>query len=150
MWGVPRFWQARLAKCKARDMLARMVWLGPLLALVAVASYFTVFVNWPLTRDVPWVNFGLLAIALAASVAGLMRSRRRVLASGGLVLTLFLGGFFVWYCYVVSYAIPGAELALDVGAPVPAIVLVDDHGQDVELSALSREKLVLVFYRGHW
>jgi hypothetical protein len=131
-------------------MLADMVWLGPLLALVAVASYFTVFVNWPQTRDVPWLNLGLLAIALAASVAGLMRSRSRVFASGGLVLTLFLGGFFVWYCYVFSYAIPGAELALDVGAPVPAIVLRDDRGQDVALSPLAADKLVLVFFRGHW
>ena len=127
-----------------------MVWLGPLLALVAVASYFTVFVNWPLTRDVPWVNLILLAVALAASIAGLVRSRRRVLASGGLVLTLFLGGFFVWYCYVFSYAIPGAELALDVGDPVPAIVLRDDRGQDVALSSLAADKLVLVFFRGHW
>jgi hypothetical protein len=127
-----------------------MVWLGPLVAIVAVASYFTIFVNWPITRDVPWVNLILLALALGASIAGLMRSRRRVLAAGGLALTLALGGFFVWYCYVFSYEIPSAELALDVGAPVPAIVLRDDRGQDVELAALSREKLVLVFYRGHW
>jgi len=127
-----------------------MVWLGPLIALAAVASYFAVFVNWPLTRDVPWVNLILLAVALGASIAGLVRSRRRVLASGGLALTLALGGFFVWYCYVFSYDIPSAELALDVGAPVPAIVLRDDRGQDVELAALSSDKLVLVFFRGHW
>jgi hypothetical protein len=131
-------------------MLLAMVWLGPVLALVAVASYFTVFVNWPVTRDVPWVNLILLAAALGASIAGLRRSRRRVLAAGGLVLTLFLGGFFVWYCYVFSYDMPGAELALDVGAPVPAIALRDDHDQDVELSALAADKLVLVFFRGHW
>jgi len=127
-----------------------MVWLGPLLAFVAVASYFALFLNWAITRDVPWLNLILLALALGASIAGLVRSRRRVLASGGLVLTLALGGFFVWYCYVFSYGIPSAELALDVGSPVPAIVLRDDRGQDVELAKLSRDKLVLVFYRGHW
>jgi hypothetical protein len=127
-----------------------MVWLGPLLALVAVASYFTVFVNWPATRDVPWVNLLLLAAALGLSVAGFARARRRVLASLGLALTLFLGGFFVWYCYVFSYDMPGAERALDVGAPVPAVVLRDERGADVALDALAREKLVLVFFRGHW
>jgi hypothetical protein len=127
-----------------------MVFLGPILALVAVASYFALFVNWAITRDVPWVNLILLALALAASIAGLVRARRRVLATGGLVLTLALSGLFVWYCYVFSYQIPSAELALDVGAPVPALVLRDDRDQDVELAALSREKLVLVFYRGHW
>ncbi|MEX2208828.1 MAG: hypothetical protein WEF50_21640 [Myxococcota bacterium] len=127
-----------------------MVWIGPILALVAVASYFTVFLNWAITRDVPWVNLILLALAVGVSIAGLVRARRRVLAAGGLVLTLALSGFFVWYCYVLSYDIPSAELALDVGAEVPALVLRDDRGQDVELAALSRDKLVLVFYRGHW
>jgi len=127
-----------------------MVWLGPLLAFVAVASYFALFLNWAITRDVPWVNLILLAVALAASIAGLVRSRRRLLAAAGLALTLALGGFFLWYTYVFSYDIPSAELALDVGAPVPALVLRDDRGQDVELAALSRDKLVLVFFRGHW
>lgn len=127
-----------------------MVWIGPILALVAVGSYFALFVNWAITRDVPWVNLILLALALAASIAGLVRARRRVFATGGLVLTLALSGFFVWYCYVFSYDIPSAELALDVGAPVPALVLRDDRGQDVELAKLSRDKLVLVFFRGHW
>ncbi len=131
-------------------MLAGMVWLGPILAIVGVLSYFTVFATWPITRDVPWVNLTVLAIALGFSVAGLVRSRRRALASIGLVLTLFLGGFFVWYCYVFSSVLPGVELALDVGETVPAVVLRDDRGQDVELGSLAREKLVLVFFRGHW
>ena len=127
-----------------------MVWLGPVLAFVGVASYFALFLNWAITRDVPWVNLILLALALAASIAGLVRSRRRVLAAAGLMVTLAFAGFFLVYTYVLSYDIPSAELALDVGAPVPALVLRDDRGQDVELAALSREKLVLVFYRGHW
>ncbi len=131
-------------------MLPVMVWLGPILAFVGVASYFALFLNWPITRDVPWVNLILLALALAASIAGLMRSRRRVLAAAGLALTLAFSGFFLWYTYVVSYDLPSAELALDVGAQVPAVVLRDARGQDVELAALSREKLVLVFFRGHW
>jgi hypothetical protein len=131
-------------------MLPRMVWLGPIVALVAVASYFAFFLNYAITRDVPWVNLGLLALAIALSIMGLRRARRRVLAAGGLVLTLALSGFFVWYCYVFSYVLPAAELALDVGARVPAVVLRDDRGRDVDLAALSREKLVLVFYRGHW
>lgn len=127
-----------------------MVWIGPILAFVGVASYFALFLNWAITRDVPWVNLILLALALAASIAGLVRARRRVLAAAGLVVTLAFSGFFLVYTYVLSYDLPSAELALDVGAPVPAVVLRDDRGQSVELASLSREKLVLVFYRGHW
>jgi peroxiredoxin len=33
---------------------------------------------------------------------------------------------------------------------VPAVVLRDDQGRDVDLASISRDKLVLVFYRGHW
>jgi len=73
-----------------------MVWLGPVLAFVGVASYFALFLNWAITRDVPWVNLILLALALAASIAGLVRSRRRVLAAAGLVVTLGLSGFFLF------------------------------------------------------
>ena len=127
-----------------------MVWLGPILALAAVLSYFTVFATWPITRDVPWVSLIGLAIALGFSIAGLVRARRRGLAALGLALTLFLGGFFVWYCYVFSSKLPGAELALDVDAAVPAVSLFDERGQVVELEPLARGKLVLVFFRGHW
>ena len=134
-----------------RRLYARpVVWLGPILAFVAVASYFALFLNWPITRDVPWVNLILLALALGASIAGLVRSRRRLLAAGGLAITLAFTSFFLLYTYVFSYQLPSAELALDVGAPVPAVALVDDRGQPVELASLAREKLVLVFYRGHW
>ena len=131
-------------------MVGGMIWLGPILAVVAVLTYFTVFVNWPITRDVPWVNLGLLALAIGLSIAGLRRSRRRWLAAGGLALSLILSGFFVWYCYVFAYEIPSAALALDVGAPVPAVVLRDDQSRDVDLAEISRDKLVLVFFRGHW
>ena len=131
-------------------MLPPMVWIGPILAFVGVASYFAFFLNFAITRDVPWVNLILLALALGASIAGLVRSRRRVLAAGGLVVTLGLAGFFLYYTYVISYDLPSAELALDVGAPVPAVTLVDDRGQQVDIASLSRDKLVLVFYRGHW
>jgi hypothetical protein len=127
-----------------------MIWLGPVLAITAVLSYFTVFVSWPITRDVPWLNLSLLALAIGVSIVGLRRSRRRFLAASGLALSLLLSAFFVWYCYVFSYQLPSADLALDVGAPVPALVLRDDRGQDVELTAIARDKLVLVFFRGHW
>jgi cytochrome oxidase Cu insertion factor (SCO1/SenC/PrrC family) len=131
-------------------MLAAMVWLGPLLAFAGVAAYFVVFMNLSVTRDLAWLSLVVLALAIGVSVLGLVRARRRVLAAAGLVLTLALSGFFVWWAYVFAFDLPQAELALDVGAPVPAVTLADDRGQPVELASLARDRLVLVFFRGHW
>lgn len=129
------------------------VWVGPLLAIVAIASYFTVFVSWPATRDVPWPSYALLALALVLSTLALLRAARArrgiVLAAIGDALTVGLAGFFVWYCLVFS-VLPQVPGALAVGAPAPAVVLVDDRGAQVDVGALAREKLLLVFYRGHW
>ncbi len=41
------------------------IWAGFLLSLIAFASYFFVFVWFPVTRDFPWAN--LLLFALAAN-----------------------------------------------------------------------------------
>ena len=53
------------------------LWLGPLLAIVGLVSYYTLFYRWPMTRDVPWVNFAILLGALALSAVGLARAWRR-------------------------------------------------------------------------
>jgi hypothetical protein len=129
------------------------VWVGPLLAIVAIASYFAVFLNIPSTRDVPWPSYALLALALGLSTLSLVRAARArrgiVLAAIGDVITVGLAGFFVWYCLVFS-VLPQVPGALAVGAPAPAVTLVDDRGVPVDLGALAREKLLVVFYRGHW
>jgi hypothetical protein len=129
------------------------IWIGPLLALVAVASYFALFLNFPATRDVPWPSFVLLALALAASTWALVRAAREkkgiVRAALGDLVTTGLALFFVLYTFVFT-KIPDLPGALAVGAPAPALVLADDRGAQVDVAALARDKLVLVFYRGHW
>jgi len=129
------------------------IWIGPLLAVVAVAAYFAVFLNYPSTRDVPWPSYLLLAIALGASTVALVRAvrGRRGLVSAVIAdtLTTALAGFFVWYCLVFS-VLPEVPGALAVGAPAPQITLVDDRGAAVDVAALAQDKLLLVFYRGHW
>ena len=134
-------------------MAPMRIWVGPLLAFVGVASYFGLFLNFPSTRDLPWPNHAMLALAVAASslaLVGAVRARRRiVLAAAGDAVTVALAAFFVWYCVGFS-VLPEVPGALAVGAPAPAVVLVDDHGQPVDVAALARDKLVLVFYRGHW
>jgi len=130
------------------------LWLGPLLTVVGVASYYTVFFRWPLTRDVPWVNFAILLGALALSAIGLARAWgrrgwRRVGGVAGLVWSTTLTALFVAACTVLS-ALPAPTAALAVGDAVPAVTLQDHTGAAVELAAASAEPLVLVFYRGFW
>ncbi len=129
------------------------IWIGPLVALVAVASYFAVFLNYPPTRDVPWPSYALLALAVVAStlaLVGAVRARRRiVLAALADTVTVALAAFFLFYCLAFT-KLPEVPGALALGAQAPEIVLVDDRGAAVDIAALARDKLVLVFYRGHW
>ena len=58
------------------------IWLGFLLSVGAVLTYPFVFVNWPVTRDFPWANLLLLAVAVMFLFIGIRRAfapgRRRI------------------------------------------------------------------------
>ncbi len=130
------------------------VLLGPLLALVGFASYFTLFYWWPVVRDVPWLNYALLVLALALSVRGLQHAlgRGALRVSAAVLGTLFSFGvsaLFLWYVTAYSRNLPDAASGLPLGAPVPAVTLQDHQGEPVDLRAIDGP-LVLVFYRGFW
>ena len=50
------------------------IWLGLLLSFFAFFSYPLIFVNWASTRDFPWANFILFAIADVLIVIGVRRA----------------------------------------------------------------------------
>ena len=130
-------------------------WLGPVLALAAFVSYFGLFYRWPATRDVPWLNFGLLIAAAGLSLFGLRRAwdrglRRRIAAGAGLVVSAGMGVLFLGYTQFLSAELPDSESGLPVGAALPALELPDQTGRSVSLTELGRDPVVLVFYRGHW
>ena len=39
------------------------IWAGFLVAVAAFLSYLTIFIRFPITRNVPWVNWLLFALA---------------------------------------------------------------------------------------
>jgi hypothetical protein len=131
-------------------------WLGPPLALVAAVSYFTLFLRWPATRDLPWLNLLLLAAALGLSARGVQRGwpgaiAGRIGSLAGLALSAVLSLGFLWYVFALSAELPSEEAALAIGEPVPALSLLDDRGARLDLAAAaSPGPLVLVFYRGFW
>jgi len=151
------------------------IWAGFILCLAALISYPTFFVRYPITRDFPWVNLLLIAVALFLLVTGILRAFRRPDAYRGKifgsilgVLSVFLVGFFLYGILVLTKNIPASHGSPQVGQLAPDFTLPDSAGNNVTLSSLLQSPfptglqstagvgsaqtsaVVLVFYRGYW
>ncbi len=146
-----------------------LLYLGFLLVLVAFLSYFVFFARFPSTRDVPWVNLLLLALALGILGAGLTRAYRqpqqyRGKVSGPIlaVLSVAIAGLFVFYNFSFSKWLPASKGAPQAGQQAPDFTLPDANGKPVTLSKLwgnsasvsagapGDQWVFLIFYRGYW
>lgn len=140
------------------------LWLGFVLSVVGVFSYLSVFVWYPVTRDFPWANLLLFALAAVLLFVGVRRAfasdrrRSKIVASivatlGVVVIALFLLGFFVG-----GRALPASKGAPQVGQKAPEFTLTDTGGKAVSLNELLTTPIkgnppkgvLLVFYRGYW
>ncbi len=141
------------------------LWGGFILSLFAFLSYYLIFVWFPVTRDFPWANFLLIALALVVLFFGFKRAfapdRSRVskvIASiigtlGVLVCVMFVGVYFVFAKWI-----PAASGAPRVGQKAPEFTLSDSNNQQVSLNQLLTTPIngkppkgvVLIFYRGYW
>jgi peroxiredoxin (alkyl hydroperoxide reductase subunit C) len=120
------------------------IWAGLLLAAAAFISYPLLFVKWPATRDVPWVNVLLTVVAAVLLFAGTRRAfspgRFRiarilvaaivVVASATLLLQFFVGIF------VTARDLPLSARAPQVGQQAPAFALPDESGTSRSLTDL--------------
>jgi hypothetical protein len=127
------------------------LWGGLLLAVIAFLSYFTFFVRYPVTRDVPWASFLLFLGAIALLVAGWRRAPRKIVASIVLVLGLAITAMFT-HSVLVGSKVPAAAGAPAVGEKAPEFTLRDSANRDVALSNLLAQSngVLLIFYRGYW
>jgi len=57
-----------------------MLWIGFALAVLAFVTYFSLFVEFPLTRNVPWVNLLLFGLAAVLLVLGMGSSSARTVS----------------------------------------------------------------------
>jgi hypothetical protein len=135
------------------------IWTGFAFVVAALVSYIPLFVPFPVTRDVPWVNDLLFLVGGFLLAVGIMRAFRdpehyRGKISGSILagLSLILFGFFVFGIAYAAKQIPSPESALRPGSTAPPFTLVDAAGRQVSSSDLlkSHRALVLVFYRGYW
>jgi hypothetical protein len=141
------------------------IWAGFLLTVFAFLSYPFLFVNWPLTRDFPWANLLLFALAAVLLFLGLRRAfspgRRWPSKVAGGILTalsvLVIAGF-VFAVFIGARQLPASQGAPQVGQKAPEFTLVDINNKPVSFSELrtapingrSPKGALLIFYRGYW
>jgi ABC-type transport system involved in cytochrome c biogenesis permease subunit len=136
-----------------------LVWVGFVVALFAAFSYIPLFIRFPLTRDVPWVNLLLFLCAGCLLAIGLYRafaqsSQYRGKVSGIILgaLSLAIFGLFCFGTFYIARTLPSGQTALRVGQQAPDFALTDVDGRQVSLSQLQQGKraVLLIFYRGYW
>ena len=140
------------------------LWLGFLLSVAAVFSYFAVFVWYPVTRDFPWANLLLFVVAGALLFMGVRRAfageRRlsKIVASIVTTLSVALIAFFLFGFFVAARWLPASKGAPQVGQKAPDFTLTDSSGKAVSLDELlstpvngtPTKGVLLIFYRGYW
>ena len=150
------------------------VWVGFVLLLVGAFSYPLFFARFPVTRDVPWANLAIMALALILLGVGIVHAFRRPDAYRGKIFGSILGvvavAFAIFFCYGVFYGSreTASHGAPQVGQVAPDFTLPDSKNVPVNLSgvlsspfapngaigpAMGSEQTaatVLIFYRGYW
>ncbi len=143
-----------------------LLWAGFVLCLAGFAT-FPLFARFPITRDVPWVNFLLLGAGLAFLVVGLRRAfgqpqQYRGKIAGPILgtLGLMIVGAFCFIVFHQTRQLPASNGAPRIGQKAPEFALADTENHSVSLSGLLSSPMpqtntpprgvLLVFYRGYW
>jgi hypothetical protein len=141
------------------------IWVGSLLSLVAGFSYPFLFVRWPITREFPWANLVLFAIALVLLFLGLRRAFKpdkrifsKIFSSLAAAFGVFLLAGLLFLIYVMGSWLPRSAGAPQVGQKAPDFTLTDPNNRPVTLAQLLTEPInnkppkgvLLIFYRGYW
>ena len=138
-----------------------------MLTLAAFITYTSVFVYYPVTRDFPWVNLLIFAVAVVLLIIGLRRgfasdrphpTRSKVVSSIVGVLGLTVFAFFIFVFFVAAKWLPASTGAPQVGERAPEFTLPDTNGKQVSLThllstpvnGLAPKGVLVVFYRGYW
>ncbi len=143
------------------------IWAGFLLSLIAFLSYFFVFVWFPVTRDFPWANLLLFAVAAALLLVGVRRAFSRDRShpwrskiAGAILATLSVAifGFFIFATFIMAKRLPASNSAPQISQKAPDFTLSDANGKALSLTDLlaspvkgnAPKGVLLVFYRGYW
>lgn len=143
------------------------IWAGFLLSIGAFLSYFLVFIFFPVTRDFPWVNLLLFALAAVLLLIGVRRafspnrSRPTLSKIAGAILTtlsVVIFAFFIFATFIMAKRLPASNSAPQISQKAPDFTLSDTNGKLISLAELlaspingnAPKGVLLVFYRGYW
>ena len=141
------------------------IWAGFVLSLFAELSYPLLFVRWATTREFPWANLVLFAIALVLLFLGLRRAFKpdkrivsKIFSSLAAVFGVLLLAGLLFIVFVAGRWLPASAGAPQVGQKAPDFSLTDSNNRPVTLAQLLAEPInnqlpkgvLLIFYRGYW
>lgn len=135
--------------------MKKALWLGPLFAIVGCITYFTVFSQFPVTRDTPWINLPLVGLGLFLSLVALMagwkkgNTIKRVFLAFGAAVSLFFAGFLILYVYVITSQMPMPKSLSFVSNPND-ISLPASGGRTLSMGDYPDKRLLVSFFRGYW
>jgi hypothetical protein len=146
------------------------IWLVLPLSAVTLFSYPLLFVRWPITRDIPWVNLLLLAATVGLVVVGLRRAfsgkGRWIVKSLSAIVaaaSLYPCWLFVDAILIGPRRLPASAGAPQIGRKAPDFTLIDLNDKPTTLAQLltttmqgtdgaarTPRGVLLIFYRGYW
>jgi hypothetical protein len=140
------------------------LWIGFLFCLAGFLGY-PLFIQFPITRDVPWANFLLLGLGAILLAVGLKRAFGQPDLYRGKIFGPILTGlglvaiaFFSYLIFFELKKLPASARAPHVGDKAPGFSLLDQKGKPVALNELISSaapngksgSALLIFYRGFW
>jgi len=143
------------------------LWVGLVTSFVALASYPFVFVQFPITRNFPWANLLLFALAAVLLWVGVRRAFAgdnahpgisKIVASVVALLGVAVFAMFVFAIFIGARQLPASKGAPQIGQKAPEFTLADTNGKAISLAELlttpingkAPRGVLLVFYRGYW
>jgi hypothetical protein len=145
------------------------IYLGFLLTLAGFLSYFMFFSRFAALRDFPWLNLPLQVVGVGMVLFGFWRAyarptqyRGKLAAPIFSLLSIGTLALFCFYVFSLSYRVPPANSAPQVGQVAPDFTLPDHNSEKVQLASFFASSsteaspsgvghyVLLVFYRGYW
>ena len=132
---------------------------------MAALSYPFLFVQWAITRELPWANLVLFAFAFVLLFLGLRRAFKpdkrivsKIFSSSAAAFGVLLLAGLLFMIYVMGSWLPASSGAPQVGQKAPDFTLTDTNDKSVTLAQLLTEPInnkppkgvLLIFYRGYW